>query len=116
MLDAAKRSGAEAIHPGYGFLSENPAFAQAVADAGLVFIGPPPSAIHAMGDKAGAKRLMESASVPTREGHPPNTRRPPLDRLEKFAVEGATLSPWRWKPATSAIATLAIFAFRLDSV
>jgi 3-methylcrotonyl-CoA carboxylase alpha subunit len=69
VLDAAKRSGAEAIHPGYGFLSENPAFAEAVANAGFVFIGPPAEAIRAMGDKAGAKRLMEAAGVPTVPGY-----------------------------------------------
>ncbi len=68
VLDAARQSGAEAIHPGYGFLSENAAFAQAVADAGIVFIGPPAGAIRAMGDKAGAKRLMEAAGVPTVPG------------------------------------------------
>ncbi len=69
VLDAAKQSGTEAIHPGYGFLSENAAFAQAVADAGLVFIGPPAEAIRTMGDKAGAKRLMEAAGVPTVPGY-----------------------------------------------
>lgn len=69
ILDAAKQSGAEAIHPGYGFLSENPLFAQAVTDAGLAFIGPPAEAIRMMGDKAGAKRLMEAAGVPTVPGY-----------------------------------------------
>ncbi len=69
LLQAARRTGADAIHPGYGFLSENAAFAQACADAGLVFIGPPPQAIIAMGDKAGAKRLMREAGVPTAPGY-----------------------------------------------
>jgi geranyl-CoA carboxylase alpha subunit len=69
VLDAARRSGADAIHPGYGFLSENADFAQACADAGLVFIGPPASAIAAMGDKAGAKRRMIAAGVPTVPGY-----------------------------------------------
>ena len=63
IIDAAKATGAQAIHPGYGFLSENDEFAQACADAGLVFIGPPASAILAMGLKAESKQLMEKAGV-----------------------------------------------------
>jgi 3-methylcrotonyl-CoA carboxylase alpha subunit len=69
ILEAAKRTGAQAIHPGYGFLSENEAFARACAGEGLVFIGPPPAAIAAMGDKAAAKRLMERAGVPLVPGY-----------------------------------------------
>ncbi len=69
IIDAAKATGAEAIHPGYGFLSENEEFAQACADAGLVFIGPPPSAIKAMGLKAESKQLMEKAGVPLVPGY-----------------------------------------------
>ena len=64
ILDAAQRSGAEAIHPGYGFLSENPDFVEAVEAAGLVFIGPSSRAIRAMGLKDAAKRVMEEAGVP----------------------------------------------------
>ncbi len=63
IIEAAKRTGAQAIHPGYGFLSENEEFAQACADAGIAFIGPPPSAIRAMGLKAESKQLMEKAGV-----------------------------------------------------
>jgi 3-methylcrotonyl-CoA carboxylase alpha subunit len=69
ILRAARASGAQAIHPGYGFLSENEAFAKACAGAGLVFIGPPPQAIAAMGDKSAAKRLMEAARVPLVPGY-----------------------------------------------
>ncbi len=69
VIEAALRTGAQAIHPGYGFLSENEAFAQACADAGLVFIGPPPSAIRAMGLKAESKRLMAQAGVPLIPGY-----------------------------------------------
>ena len=60
----AKRSGADAIHPGYGFLAERPDFAQACIDEGIAFIGPPPSAIGAMGDKVLAREMVERAGVP----------------------------------------------------
>src|SRR5438309_2584848 len=69
IIAAAKRAGAQAIHPGYGFLSENAAFAEACAAAGIVFIGPPPSAIRAMGGKSEAKALMERAGVPVVPGY-----------------------------------------------
>ncbi len=69
MLAAARETRAEAIHPGYGFLSENAEFAAACRAAGIVFIGPSPEAIAAMGDKAAAKRLMEKAGVPLVPGY-----------------------------------------------
>jgi len=69
IIDVAKRAGADAIHPGYGFLSENEDFAEAVAAAGLIFIGPPVAAIRAMGGKSDAKALMEKAGVPLVPGY-----------------------------------------------
>jgi 3-methylcrotonyl-CoA carboxylase alpha subunit len=69
IVDAARRSGAEAVHPGYGFLSESDRFAEACAAAGLVFVGPPAAAIRAMGDKASAKALMAEAGVPLLPGY-----------------------------------------------
>lgn len=68
ILAAAKQTGAKAVHPGYGFLAENPDFAQAVLDAGLIWVGPPPEAMRAMGDKAEARALMEAAGVPLLPG------------------------------------------------
>src|SRR5204862_6765401 len=64
ILDAAREAGAEAIHPGYGFLAENADFAKACGDAKIVFIGPPASAIQAMGSKTRARELMSEAGVP----------------------------------------------------
>ncbi|MFQ6572200.1 acetyl/propionyl/methylcrotonyl-CoA carboxylase subunit alpha [Pseudomonas sp. UM16] len=69
LLAAAKASGAQAIHPGYGFLSENAGFARAIEQAGLIFLGPPASAIDAMGSKSAAKALMEQAGVPLVPGY-----------------------------------------------
>lgn len=69
ILEVAKRSGADAIHPGYGFLSENAAFAEAVVKAGLVFVGPPASCISAMGDKAASRILCNKIGVPTIPGY-----------------------------------------------
>ncbi len=69
IIAAAKQSGAQAIHPGYGFLSENAAFAQAVTDAGLIWVGPSPASITAMGLKDAAKKLMSAAGVPVTPGY-----------------------------------------------
>ncbi|MFL6572870.1 MAG: acetyl/propionyl/methylcrotonyl-CoA carboxylase subunit alpha, partial [Burkholderiales bacterium] len=84
IVAAARAAGAEAIHPGYGFLSENEHFAAACSKAGLVFIGPPAAAIAAMGDKAAAKRLMEKAGVPLVPGYHGEAQDPKT--LEKEAA------------------------------
>ena len=82
IIEVARATGAQAIHPGYGFLSENEAFAQACAAAGLVFIGPPASAINAMGLKAESKRLMEQAQVPLVPGYHGANQAPELLQAE----------------------------------
>ncbi|HYD47217.1 MAG TPA: biotin carboxylase N-terminal domain-containing protein, partial [Terriglobales bacterium] len=75
LIEAARLTGAEAIHPGYGFLAENAAFAAAVSDAGLTFIGPPAAAIAAMGDKTAARARVAAAGVPVA----PADENPPAD-------------------------------------
>lgn len=83
VLEAASRAGVEAIHPGYGFLAENPSFARAVTDAGLAWIGPPPEAIEAMGSKVTARRLMQEAGVPVIPG-----TTEPLETVEELVALG----------------------------
>ena len=82
LIEVAKQTGAACIHPGYGFLAENPEFAEACASAGIVFVGPPPAAIRAMGLKDTAKALMEKASVPVVPGYH-GTRQEPKFLKEK---------------------------------
>lgn len=86
ILAAAKSSGAAAIHPGYGFLSENAAFAQAVIDAGLVWVGPKPASITAMGLKDAAKKLMQDAGVPTTPGYLGEDQSPERLQAEADAI------------------------------
>ncbi|HVE64127.1 MAG TPA: biotin carboxylase N-terminal domain-containing protein [Mycobacteriales bacterium] len=86
VIEAARQSGAQAIHPGYGFLSENASFAAAVAAAGLVWIGPSPECISVMGDKINARNLMEAAGVPVASGTPT-----PLSDVEEAVAEGARI-------------------------
>ncbi|MEM9685257.1 MAG: biotin carboxylase N-terminal domain-containing protein, partial [Pseudomonadota bacterium] len=85
ILDVATASGAQAVHPGYGFLSENAAFADACDAAGIVFIGPPAEAIRAMGSKSAAKALMEEAGVPVVPGY--HGADQDADRLAAVAAE-----------------------------
>ena len=95
VLDAAARSGAQALHPGYGFLSENAAFAQATADAGIVFIGPPASAIASMGDKIRAKQTVSAAGVPV----VPGAGRAGMSDAELIDALGAIPYPLLIKPS-----------------
>jgi len=86
MIEVARRTGAESVHPGYGFLSENPEFAEACAAAGLTFIGPPPAAIRAMGRKDGAKILMEKAGVPVVPGYHGERQEPKFLKEKAYEI------------------------------
>ncbi len=86
IIEAARKTGAQAIHPGYGFLSENEAFAEACAEAGLVFIGPPVAAIRAMGSKSAAKALMEQAGVPLTPGYHGDNQAPEFLQQQADAI------------------------------
>jgi 3-methylcrotonyl-CoA carboxylase alpha subunit len=86
ILEAARRSGAQAIHPGYGFLSENADFADACVAAGIAFIGPPASAIRAMGDKSAAKALMAKAGVPLTPGYHGDQQAPEFLRAQADGI------------------------------
>jgi acetyl-CoA carboxylase, biotin carboxylase subunit len=95
IISAARQTGARAIHPGYGFLAENAAFAAAVINAGLTWVGPPPAAIEQMGDKINARNLMERAGVPVAAG----TRQPVADLAEAVAAASAIGYPVMIKAA-----------------
>src|SRR5205814_7608261 len=86
LLDAAERAGAQAVHPGYGFLAENAGFARAVEAAGLVWIGPPPDAIELMGSKTRARQAMQAAGVPIIPG-----TTEPVESVERLLELGAEI-------------------------
>ena len=85
LLDVARRSGADAVHPGYGFLSENAEFAQAVIDAGLIWVGPPPAAITSLGDKVSARHIAQRAGAPLVAGTPDPVSGP--EEVHAFVAE-----------------------------
>jgi acetyl-CoA/propionyl-CoA carboxylase biotin carboxyl carrier protein len=85
LLEVAARAGADAVHPGYGFLAENASFAQAVIDAGLIWIGPPPAAIEALGDKVSARHIAQRAGAPLVAGTPDPVKN--VDEVVAFATE-----------------------------
>jgi acetyl-CoA/propionyl-CoA carboxylase biotin carboxyl carrier protein len=95
IIAAARETGAQAVHPGYGFLAENTLFAQACADAGLVFVGPPPSAIEAMGDKIRAKQTVAAAGVPV----VPGRTEPGMTDADIIAAAGEVGFPVLLKPS-----------------
>jgi acetyl-CoA carboxylase biotin carboxylase subunit len=86
VIEAARRTGAEAIHPGYGFLAESPVFARAVTDAGLIWVGPSPESMTAMGDKVSARNLMADAGVPVAPG-----TRDPVQDIDAALAAAATI-------------------------
>ena len=86
ILDAARRTGAQAVHPGYGFLSENEQFAEACTAAGIVFIGPPAAAIRAMGSKSEAKKIMGAAKVPLTPGYHGDNQEPAFLHAQAEAI------------------------------
>ena len=94
LIEVAKKSGADSVHPGYGFLSENANFAQAVIDAGLIWIGPPPAAIRALGDKVSARKIAAKAGAPLVAG-----TKDPVECYEEVTVAVAVDSKLhvRWK-------------------
>ena len=100
IIEVALRSNADAVHPGYGFLSERAVFAQAVIDAGLVWVGPPPEAINLMGDKISAREVAIAAGVPVVPGSPRGLNDDLFAMLpwlkEKLALADGASAGWRW--------------------
>ena len=100
LLEVARRSGADAVHPGYGFLAENASFAQAVLDAGLTWIGPSPEAIDSLGDKVKARHIAASANAPLVPGTPD----PVADAARSSRSRRSTACPWPSRRPSVAVA------------